>query len=180
MKKVYLASSFAYEDRAKTEQRKQVMSEVSKYLESKHMEVYNPSALKIPNAWDYSMWDWGWYWGCGYIETFTNNKSPELSRDIQSHSHFDSMFLRQNKCVENAFNEFFADSVLTKDEVYELCDYMMSMYKLKNIGELFTHGCSWQTERAKLETLTREDLTKEVNEKMLPELFNKIRDLLTK
>lgn len=59
MKKVYLASSFAYEDRAKTEQRKQVMSEVSKYLESKHMEVYNPSALKIPNAWDakWTTWD---------------------------------------------------------------------------------------------------------------------------
>lgn len=59
MKKAYLASSFAYEDRAKTEQRKLVMSEASKYLESKHMAVYNPSTLKIPNAWDYSMWDWG-------------------------------------------------------------------------------------------------------------------------
>lgn len=32
-------------------------------------------------------WDCGWYWGFGYIETYTYNKRPDLSRDISSHQH---------------------------------------------------------------------------------------------
>lgn len=33
-------------------------------------------------------WDCGWYWGFGYLETYTNNRQITRSRDIQSHSHF--------------------------------------------------------------------------------------------
>jgi hypothetical protein len=36
-------------------------------------------------------WDCGWYWGFGYVETYTNNKRPDLARDISSHSHFDGL-----------------------------------------------------------------------------------------
>jgi len=57
--KIYLASSFAYEDRALTEARKKTMAEAQAMLEGKGFDVYNPSTLKIENAWDYSMWDWG-------------------------------------------------------------------------------------------------------------------------
>jgi len=32
-------------------------------------------------------WDCGWYWGFGYIETYTNNKQPQLAKDINSHEH---------------------------------------------------------------------------------------------
>ena len=35
-------------------------------------------------------WDCGWYWGFGYIETYTNNKNPNNARDISSHSHWNS------------------------------------------------------------------------------------------
>lgn len=125
-------------------------------------------------------WDCGWYWGFGYIETYTNNNDPTHSRDIESHQHFDSLFLNQNKCARDAFKEFFVETPLSDDEIWELVDYMKTFYTLEGVAELFKHGYSHQTERAKIETLTREDLTKEVNEKMLPELFNKIRDLLTK
>ena len=34
-------------------------------------------------------WDCIWYWGFGYIESFTNNKYPHLSKDISSHQHAD-------------------------------------------------------------------------------------------
>lgn len=30
--------------------------------------------------------DCGWYWGFGYIRTYTNNNNPANSRDINSHS----------------------------------------------------------------------------------------------
>ena len=35
-------------------------------------------------------WDCGWYWGFGYLETYTNNRAITMSRDIQSHSHFNN------------------------------------------------------------------------------------------
>ena len=35
-----------------------------------------------------SYWDCGWYWGLGYVETFN-----ELKIDIESHQHFDNLFL---------------------------------------------------------------------------------------
>lgn len=57
--KIYLASSFAYTDRTKTEERKSVMKLFSSHLQELGFSVYNPSTLKIENAWDYSMWDWG-------------------------------------------------------------------------------------------------------------------------
>lgn len=57
--KVYLACSFAYSDRSKTNERKSIMDTAQALLESHNFSVYNPSHLKIENAWDYSMWDWG-------------------------------------------------------------------------------------------------------------------------
>lgn len=57
--KVYLACSFAYEDKTTTEIRKQAMCFVEDYLKDKNFTVYNPCKLKIENAWDYSYWDWG-------------------------------------------------------------------------------------------------------------------------
>lgn len=58
--KIYLASSFAYNDKQLTEQRKATMQLASDYLKlNKGITVYNPATMKIKNAWDYSMWDWG-------------------------------------------------------------------------------------------------------------------------
>lgn len=57
--KIYLASSFAYENKEKTTERKNTMIKFSEFLKSKGFLVYNPCELKIENAWDYSMYDWG-------------------------------------------------------------------------------------------------------------------------
>ena len=40
-------------------------------------------------------WDCGWYWGFGYLHTYSNNRCPERSRDLNSHFHFDSTFLNK-------------------------------------------------------------------------------------
>lgn len=56
---VYLASSFAYMDKDKTEERKSTMEIFQRHLNMLGFEVYNPSKLKIENAWSYSMYDWG-------------------------------------------------------------------------------------------------------------------------
>lgn len=57
--KIYLACSFAYMDKRKTNKRKEILEVVERGLHNKGYEVYNPSKLKIENAWDYSYWDWG-------------------------------------------------------------------------------------------------------------------------
>ena len=37
---------------------------------------------------EHPSWDCGWYWGFGYLETYTNNRQITRSKDIKSHSHF--------------------------------------------------------------------------------------------
>lgn len=58
MKRIYLAASFAYKDKKKTESRKKVIEEIADILIKKGNEVYVPHQHKIPNAWDMSMTEW--------------------------------------------------------------------------------------------------------------------------
>lgn len=123
-------------------------------------------------------WDCGWYWGFGYIETYTNNRSPENSRDISSHSHFDSMFMRGPQCARDEFKKFFKETPLTDSEIWELCDYMKTFYTLKSVAELFKHGYSWQTEKAKIDELQNKEQEDLVNQVWLPEVFKRIKQIL--
>lgn len=67
-KKIYIACSFTYEDKLLTQERKTTMKVIQNYLQSElfhqrypslKLIIYNPSTLKIKNAWDYFSWDWG-------------------------------------------------------------------------------------------------------------------------
>jgi nucleoside deoxyribosyltransferase len=59
MKKVYIAASFAYADRTKTESRKiDIERIVGKVKEKLNADFYIPHQLKIENAWDMSLEDW--------------------------------------------------------------------------------------------------------------------------
>lgn len=125
-------------------------------------------------------WDCGWYWGFGYVETYTNNAHPERSRDIESHQHFDGLFLNDcHKCGRDKFAEFFDKTTLTENEIWELVDYMKTFYTLKETAELFKHGYSWQTERAKIDQLKSDEQADLVNQVWLPEVFKRIKTLLT-
>lgn len=124
-------------------------------------------------------WDCGWYWGFGYIETYTNNNCPEKSRDISSHSHFDSMFMNNNENARDSFKKFFKETTLTDNEIWELCDYMKTFYTLKSVAELFGRGYSHYSERAKIESLKSEEQTNLVNKSWLPEVFKRIDNLLS-
>ena len=124
-------------------------------------------------------WDCGWYWGFGYLHTYTNNRQPERSKDITSHFHFDSTFLKGPDCSYDMFNNYFAETVLTKEEIWELCDYMITFYSLKSVAELFKNGYSHQTERAKVESLKSEEQRDLVNKVWLPEVFKRIETLLS-
>ena len=124
-------------------------------------------------------WDCGWYWGFGYLHTYSNNKCPERSRDLNSHTHFDSLFLKGPACSRDMFKKYFKSTVLTESEIWELCDYMKTFYTLKSVAELFKHGYSYQTEKAKIDNLQLPEQQDLVNKVWLPEVFNRIRTILT-
>lgn len=124
-------------------------------------------------------WDCDWYYGFGYIESYTNNRCPEKSRDIQSHQHFDSLFLKGPKDAFTMFKDFFKETVLTDSEIYLLVDYMMSAYTLRKTSDLLHQGCSWQTERAKLDEVKQPEMYNKINKEMLPAIFKEIDKLLS-
>jgi hypothetical protein len=124
-------------------------------------------------------WDCDWYWAAGYLHTYTNNQNPERAKDLSMHTHFDYMFLKGPDCSCDMFTNYFKETVLTRDEIWTLCDLMMTYYTLKKTAELFRHGYSYQTEEAKIDKLKspmNEDL---INKVLLPEVFKKIAQLLT-
>lgn len=59
MKKIYLAASFAYMDKEQTRKRCEAIDEAVTTLKLKGFDVYVPHEMKIPNAWDYTMQEWG-------------------------------------------------------------------------------------------------------------------------
>ncbi len=122
-------------------------------------------------------WDCGHYWGFGYVETYTNDRNPKKSRDISSHQHFNNMFLNGSKCSRDMFKEFFVETPLSDDKIWELVDYMQTFYTLKSAAELFRHGYSWQTEKAKIDDLQDKNLEDRINKVLLPEVFERIEKL---
>lgn len=123
-------------------------------------------------------WDCGWYWGFGYVRTYTNNRCPEKSKDMRSHQHFGHLFLNENASARDAFKDFFAETPLTDDEIWQLVDYMKTFYTLKSVAQLFKYGHSWQSEKAKIDALENEETADLVNKSWLPEVFKRIEALL--
>lgn len=120
-------------------------------------------------------WDCDWYWGFGYVETFKRG-------DIYDHQHFDGLFLKEN--IFNSFKNYFLDTTLNDDEIWTLLGYMKEFYILKEYAELLQYG-NHITSRACniLENKNKKDNKKEVeriNNFLLPELFKKIDNLLSK
>ena len=112
-------------------------------------------------------WDCGWYWGAGYVNTKSSRR------------HFDSLFLPG----EDAWNylSVLDSTPLTEEEWWALRDIMQSIYTLRRAAELFHLGSSnlnsWSKEtRSKHK---KPSLAKRINERLLPELFDRVRTLFT-
>lgn len=124
-------------------------------------------------------WDCDWYWGFGYVETYTNNRLPDRSRDINSHSHFDSMFLNGPGNSYDNFKSFFRDSVLTDSELWTFLELMKTVYTLKETAGVFYRGGSHYSENLCREILKDEKAYSHINHVLLPALFEQIRNILS-
>lgn len=123
-----------------------------------------------------------WYWGMGYVKTFSNNKNPHLSRDISSHSHFDNMFFGNGSFVDE-FKAFFIKSVtLTDDEIWKLLELMKSLYTIKEFANMCHSGSSNITSDKEEYNVISENLGdsgKKCNDIVIPNLLNMVYKLLS-
>ena len=137
-------------------------------------------------------WDCNWYWGFGYIETYTRNECPNLSKDIQSYQHWDSFIVGKHesynfekKCWEMSRdyihhlndNPEFEKTVLTDRESWKLAELMKRFYTLRETAELFHKGGAGISESD--DNLKNPEIEKEINEVLLPNIFSQVYDLLS-
>ena len=121
--------------------------------------------------------DCGWYWGLGYIETYTHNTRPDLAKDINSHEHFDSKFLNGKGYVDG-YQEFFKKSVLDRHETYRLFELMECAYTLKKMAGICEKGSAWVSKNDCYDTLKDQNWYLEIIQKKLPAVISEICNLL--
>ena len=124
-------------------------------------------------------WNCGWYWGCGYVVTYTNNRNPQLARDINSHRHFNGMFLNTSSYCFSVFKNFFAETTLTDREIWQLLELMQTIYTLKAAAEVLGRGGSNYTMNICSGIIKNEYEVTRINEKVLPALFTAVKNLLS-
>lgn len=129
-------------------------------------------------------WDCGWYWGFGYVETYTNNNNPAIAKDIDSHSHIDSSFMGKvgngGEYIHNIYDcPTFAATTFTTNEGWKLSELFKTFYQLKESAGMFGKGGSNITTNPCAETLKNEAWAKHINEVMIPTVTAAILKILT-
>ena len=123
-------------------------------------------------------WDCGWYWGGGYVETYTNNRFPSKSRDIASHQHFDCLFFNKSKNAYDAFNDLFVKHPFTDKEIWQICELMKSFYIARNYSDMLHNGGAHYTTSPAKETIKNEEEYNRINKKVIPEIMSKLYEIL--
>ena len=130
------------------------------------------------NYWlEEASWDCGWYWGFGYVETYTNNKYPHLSRDINSHQHFDGLFLKG--AIFDSFKSLLVETPLSDNEIWKLLELMDTFYTLRESADLFKNGGSHITTNPLMLELKDEKIYNNINQELLPRVFKEIYKILS-
>lgn len=124
-------------------------------------------------------WDCNWYWGGGYVETYTNNNYPSMSKDIISHSHFDSLFFNNaNKNGHDAFQEFFVVTPFSDKEIWTICELMKSFYIARQYSDMLYCGGAHYTSNPARETIKNESEYKRINEVVIPSIMKALYNIL--
>lgn len=126
-------------------------------------------------------WDCGWYWGFGYVETYTNNNNPEIAKDISSHSHWDNCIIGKLGFKDYIHhlndNPNFSSTTLSDTESWELSELMKSYYSLKEAAEIFGRG---KSHIANTEVNYQDkEIAEKINKEILPKIFQRIYEILS-
>ena len=123
--------------------------------------------------------DCGWYWGIGYVQTFTNKRNPRLSKDISSYDHFDAMFFGiENRNGFDAFREAFPFNPFSDDEIWEICELMKSAYTARHYADMLYCGGSNYTENPAKDIIKNSEEYDRINKVVIPEIMEKLYAIL--
>lgn len=125
-----------------------------------------------------STWDCGWYWGGGYVETYTCNSNPVMSRDIDSLQHFDSLFFNGRKNGFDNFKEFFIANPFTDSEIWKICELMKSFYIAREYSDMLHTGGTHYTSNPASDIIKSEDEYKRINEIVIPAIMEELYKIL--
>lgn len=123
-------------------------------------------------------WDCDWYWGLGYVETFSNNRHPERSKDITMHTHLN--YLMEDKHL-NWFDQFkamFVYQPFTNDELWKLMEMMKSLYLMREYADFLCRGGCHYTSNPLAEKIKDTDERTRINEQLIPEVWKKVAVLM--
>ena len=119
-------------------------------------------------------WDCDWYWGIGYVETYTNKLNPSHAMDIASHRHFDNLFPTCEK-----FNDFFEETVLNENEKWKLLELMKSIYIARHYSDMLCRGGAHYTTNPKREIIKNDDEYNRINKIVIPAMLESVYELLS-
>jgi len=117
-------------------------------------------------------WDCEWYWGFGYVHTFTLNDLPSRARDIDSHEHINSFLgwvISAERLVKTTFSE---------SEAWKLAELFKRFYILKEVAECYHRGGTHIASLGDVDEVKDLEKAKHINEVELPYIFNKIKQIL--
>lgn len=124
-------------------------------------------------------WDCDWYWGGGYVETFSNNRNPVCSMDIDSYHHFNYMFLTYNKNGFDMFKDFFKETPFTDNEIRKICELMKSFYVAREYSDMIYRGGAHYTSNPAKETIMNKDEYNRINEVVIPTIMTELYKILS-
>lgn len=125
--------------------------------------------------------DCDWYWSGGYINTFSNNKTPEKSKDINSHQHYDSFFdltELKNVAYYDAWQQFLKQTPLTKKEWWTLHELLRTFYTLSRTMEIAHLGGSHITTNPLKDKLQNKEIY-DYYKQLISELHEEIHRLMS-
>lgn len=137
--------------------------------------------------------DCGWYWGFGYVETYTYNNRPDLAKDSASHQHIDGLLGQQTtydfekKCfvvgdyIHNLYdNPLFAKTTFTSKEGWKLSELFQQFYLLRKMAD-FAHkelpGCNITT--SPVDHGDMKNWYSKINNEMIPRITSAILEILS-
>ena len=122
-------------------------------------------------------WDCDWYWGFGYIETYTNNQHPEKSKDISSHQHAEDFMSKWFK-EWNGSKPILKDKTFSEAEGWELSELFAQFYHLQEQAEFWGRG-KMNTANTTIKNWQDKSLAEKINKIILPVIMNRIIEILT-
>lgn len=134
-------------------------------------------------------WDCGWYWGFGYVQSFSRG-------DIETHEHIDSSFMGvlkvwdidkmafvETEYIHNIYDgPKLVETTFTEKEGWQISELFTQFYKFKEVARILHGGCAGLTtllDYLKIEYPNREEHLKDINENILPQIFEKIYTILS-